>query len=76
MKIEDIKAFAEREGATQIIVSFLDEDHITVGVKVTKDGFGSPQYGDYVTLGADRHSETCIGEAVDRLIVQLGDALS
>lgn len=75
MEIAEVKAFAEREGATQIIVTFLDDDHITVGVKVKKDGFAAPTYGDYVVLNAEEHTEEKIRQSVVFLIERLGEAL-
>ena len=75
MEIAEVKAFAAQEGALQIIVTFLDEDHITVGVKVKRDGFGAPTYGDYVVMNAVDHTEEMIRQSVEFLISQLGDAL-
>ena len=75
MNIEEIKAFTEREGATQIIVTFLDDDYITVGVKVKKDGFAAPTYRDYVVLNGEEHTEEKIRQSVVFLIERFGEAL-
>jgi hypothetical protein len=75
MTIPEIKAVAEREGSLQIIVSFLDEDTMTVAVKIQRDGFGGPTYGDFAKLSKEEHTEEKIRQCVDFIVKQLADAL-
>lgn len=72
MDIPDIKDLAKRKGDIQIIVTFLDEDHITVAAKIITYGFGRPTYGDYVILNAEEHTEEKIKQAAEQLLTRLG----
>ena len=75
MEIQKIKDLAAREGDVQIIVTFLDEEHITVGVKIIKPGFARQTFGDFEILGPEAHTEQAIRGAAEGIIRRLDDSL-
>lgn len=75
MDIPEIKALGEKYGDVQIIVTFLDEAHMTVGVKIIQYGFGRPSYGDYMLLGPGEHTEKKIRQTVDLLFSKLKNVM-
>lgn len=77
MDIRGIQDIVEREGLDQIqiIVTFLGDGPLAVGVKFQEPGFGFPVYGDYEMLAAEDQTEDKIRETVSRLITVIRDSL-
>lgn len=77
MDIKGIQDIVESEGLDQIqiIVTFLGDGQLAVGVKLQEPGFGLPVYGDYEMLKTEDQTEEKVRETVNRLITVIRDSL-
>lgn len=78
MDIQEIQDIVEREGLDQIqiIVTFLGDGQLTVGVTFQEVGLLSfPKYGDYEMLKAEDQTEEKVRETVHRLITVIRECL-